>query len=177
MSDKIKISAEIMTALHWAVKQNCFVDSSDRELIYRVAECAGQGIVDKHSIGHAARCIQSIRAERRMPEAIAYVETIPIRKRVNAAEKGGRFYWRVLLENPGCEGGPVYLAAVKDTDKHVGTLQTTKSYARDLYCKGTKVIELIPPDYDPQSADSEWTENRANFQPQGMTVRQRTKKH
>ena len=95
-------------------------------------------------------------------------DSLPIRQAIPAGAGGGRYYWRIATES-----GQTYSAA-KDDSK--GDKNCARRKAAELICDGVKVTELIPPDFD-TSSDEYRQLNRSKSQPDGMTVRQREKKH
>jgi hypothetical protein len=105
---------------------------------------------------------------RRSRESRALQLDLPVRRAARVGEGGTRYYWRVLTADG------MILAANKGETR--GDLAGGRRKARELFIDGFIPVELIPPDIDPH-APSEATVNNAGSQPDGLTVRQRTKKH
>lgn len=154
-------------------KRNPLVTPEDEpscELIAREL-CAANGNADYlNALQYAVEVMQGFRAYCREPAARAAADALPVRKAAPAGDGGGRYYWRVALAND------VTVSAVKNEDKYKGTIQDAKRKAVELFKLGSKPVELIPPDFDPQQQPDEWTKNVSKLQPDGLTVRQRTKK-
>lgn len=107
------------------------------------------------------------------PKAEAIATELPVRKKAPAGDGGGRYYWRV--EYIGKCGGRLVESVVQE--KNIGTLPLARKYAVGIILRGGRPTEIIPPDYDPQQVADDWTKNTSGYQEDGLTVRQRTKKH
>jgi hypothetical protein len=121
---------------------------------------------------HALSILLTYQKALREPGAYEKAHALPVRKAVLAGDGGGRYYWRMALEN-GC-----VIPAVTNLEKNKGDLAIARRMARLHIIDGVNIVELIPPDIDPQSAIfDERQRNNSSMQPAGMTVRQRAKKH
>lgn len=134
------------------------------------------------SIDCAAAALQNFRARTLLPAAERLAEMIPVRKAAPSGNGGGRFYWRMRAQTKHDETGkwnePYLSACVDDPVKNVGTLKHARKRAAEAILRGHRVIEILPPDYDPvQQREQERQRNVSKMQPDGMTVRQREKKH
>lgn len=160
------------------IKHSPLLSVDDTESIGRIAEIfEGEVPAGELAVKMAAQSLQSYRSALREIESAEIASNLPVRKSIEAGNGGGRYYWRVRIAAIGANPEET-ISAVKYPEKTKGDLQCARRAAREAYCKGLTPLELIPPDYDPQAErEKEHTVNRSKFQPAGLAVHQREKKH
>lgn len=124
----------------------------------------------KAAVEVSATAVENFRRALRAGPALEFAANLPVRKASPAVDGKARYYWRVVMPDGSLA------SAVKQDEKHQGTIQNARQKARELYIRGVIVTELVPPDYDPTNRADEFQRNTSKFQPAGLAVHQRSKK-
>lgn len=138
---------------------------------------------EKEALDSAFLCVLGYRKLLRGLTADEYVAKVPVRKAAVAeSPEKHRNWWRLVVTAKGnndvFESVDTDVSCTQERQSRAsGNLAIAKAKARSYYVSGYEVKEMIPPDIDPQAQGDNFVRNTSGYQPQGLTVRQRTKKH